>query len=285
MIKYLKGIHETVDYKENTNICLYMNEKTENYPAHWHTALEIIMPLENQYTIIHNQDIHIIETDEIVIILPGVIHTLRAPHTGKRIIFQAELSVLNSIKEFKSILSFLPPIFNISKDSFPSIHPKLHQSMLVIEEEYSIDNTLSEAIIYSRLIEMFVLIGRNYSVNWDKEESGSLKQKEYTEKFLSICYYIDNHCAEELTLDKISALAGFSKFHFTRLFKQFTNVSFYKYVNQKRIALAEIFLIDPELTITEVALRSGFSSPSAFVRMFKLIKNCTPTQFRQMYSS
>lgn len=285
MIKYLNGIHETVDYKENTNICLYMNAKTEDYPAHWHTALEIIMPLENKYTVIHNQDTHIIEPDEIVILLPGVIHTLKAPKIGKRIIFQAELSVLNSIKEFKSILSLLPPIFKISNDSFPAIHSKLHQSMLGIEEEYRKDNTLSEAIIYARLIEMFVLIGRNYSVKWDKEESGSLKQKEYTEKFLFICDYIDNHCAEELTLDNISALAGFSKFHFIRLFKQFTNVTFYKYVNQKRIALAENLLINAELTITDVALQSGFSSPSAFVRMFKLIKNCTPTQFRQMYTS
>lgn len=54
MIKYLKGIHEIVDYKENTNICLYMNEKTEDYPAHWHTALEIIRVQQRQYIIRSN---------------------------------------------------------------------------------------------------------------------------------------------------------------------------------------------------------------------------------------
>ncbi len=81
----------------------------------------------------------------------------------------------------------------------------------------------------------------------------------------------------------ILPLAGFSKYHFTRLFKNFTGTSFYKYLNKKRIEHAEKLLVDPELSITEVALQSGFSSLSAFIRMFKLIKDCTPTEFRNLY--
>ena len=57
----------------------------------------------------------------------------------------------------------------------------------------------------------------------------------------------------------------------------------YKYLNKKRIEYAEKLLVDPELSITEVALQSGFSSLSAFIRMFKLIKDCTPTEFRNLY--
>jgi len=81
----------------------------------------------------------------------------------------------------------------------------------------------------------------------------------------------------------VADITGFSKYHFTRLFKQFTNISFYKYLNQKRIANAETLLINPDMSITEVALHSGYTSLSAFIRMFKLIKNCTPTEFRHMY--
>ena len=80
------------------------------------------------------------------------------------------------------------------------------------------------------------------------------------------------------------ARAGFSKYHFTRLFKQFANTSFYKYLNQKRIEQAERLLINPQLSITEVSLASGFSSLSAFIRMFRLLKGCTPTEYRAMYN-
>ncbi len=34
MIDNLQGIHETVDYKADTQICLYYNEEAENYPPH-----------------------------------------------------------------------------------------------------------------------------------------------------------------------------------------------------------------------------------------------------------
>ena len=133
---------------------------------------------------------------------------------------------------------------------------------------------------------MFTLIGRNLSRQADYITVGDRgKQDEYLEKFLDICDYITEHCAEDLTLDDIANMSGFSKFYFSRLFKQFTNVSFYKYVNQKRIAMAEQLLIEPQNSVTDVALNCGFSSLSSFIRMFKIVKGCTPTEFRSMYKS
>ncbi|MFA9466369.1 MAG: helix-turn-helix domain-containing protein [Velocimicrobium sp.] len=283
MIENLKGIHETVNYKENTNIRLYDNTEAEDYPAHWHTPIEIIMPLENFYSVFYNNHVFELNPGEIIIICPGVIHTLKAPKIGRRIIFQAELSMFHEIKELESVLSLLNPTFIITPKSLPSIHGKLYQYMLEIMEEYKKDSSLTETIIYSRLLEMFALIGRSHVKNIPLLDTGNIKQKEYTEKFIFICNYISEHCTEELTLEEVASYAGFSKYHFTRLFKQFTNISFYKYVNKKRIATAETLLINPQLTITDVALRSGFSSPSAFIRMFKILKSCTPTEFRQMY--
>ncbi len=78
-------------------------------------------------------------------------------------------------------------------------------------------------------------------------------------------------------------LSSFSKFYFSRLFKQFTDVSFYKYVNQKRIEKAAKMLTEPNISITNVALSCGFESLSSFIRMFKIVKGCTPTEFRNMY--
>ena len=58
-----------------------------------------------------------------------------------------------------------------------------------------------------------------------------------------------------------------------------------KFLNQKRIEYAKSLLLDPELAVTEVAAQSGFSSLSAFLRMFKQLNLCTPTEFRSMYDS
>lgn len=46
MIENLNGIHETVKYKEYSNVKLFINAEAEDYPIHWHTPMEIIMPLK-----------------------------------------------------------------------------------------------------------------------------------------------------------------------------------------------------------------------------------------------
>ena len=88
----------------------------------------------------------------------------------------------------------------------------------------------------------------------------------------------------DLSLEEVASLAGFSKYHFSRLFKQFTNVSFYQFLSQNRIYTAEKLLAVPEMSVTTVAYKSGFTSLSSFIRMFKLIKGVTPSEYRNMYT-
>ncbi len=283
MIETLHGIQETVNFKENTNIRLYNNDEAENYPKHWHAPLEIVMPTQNYYRAICSNISYELREGDIIIINPGVIHSLEAPPEGKRFIFQADYSILRGIKELEATLSSIAPAFLITPEDAPVAHTHIQQLIYAIADEYFSDAPMSEASIYAKLLEIFICIGRECSPtrNFDVNTS---KRKEYTEKFAFICEYINEHCTENISLDDAAQLAGFSKFHFSRLFKCFTNVSYYKYVNQKRIAFAENLLIDPELSVTEVALRSGFDSLSSFIRMFKIIKGVTPTEFKNMYA-
>ena len=99
---------------------------------------------------------------------------------------------------------------------------------------------------------------------------------------MKVCNYISDHCTENISIDRLASLAGFSKFHFARLFKQFSGMSCYEYLTQQRIAHAERLLIQPNLSITEVAMHSGFNSLSTFNRIFKSAKNCTPSEYKRL---
>ncbi|MDD2958614.1 MAG: AraC family transcriptional regulator [Lachnospiraceae bacterium] len=284
MIKHLNGIHETVNFREDTNICLYDNNEYEEYPTHWHTPIEIIMPVENSYSVKYREDATFLRENDILLICPGILHSIPAAH-GRRYIFQAEIYSVLLIKELESVLTILSPAILITPENSPAIYDRMHEIVLEIVQEYKQAPAMCEASIYAKLTEMIVALGRIHTdscVHFDVSHS---KQKEYIDKFMSICNYISEHCTEDLNLDMVSGLSGFSKYHFTRLFKQFTNVSFYKYLNQKRIAKAEQLLIDPTMSVTDVSLSSGFSSLSAFIRMFKIIKGCTPSEFRSMYDT
>lgn len=283
MIENLRGLSETVNFKKHTGFRLYDNTDYESYPDHWHTALEIIMPLENSYIVKVEGTPYTLETGDILIISSGVIHSMQ-PVEGQRIIFQPDYHLLNQIHEADSVLNLLSPVRLITPKTDPDIYNQLKELILDIKEEYFGNDFLSEAVIYEKMLRFFILIGRKYYNNASSFDGPHNKQKEYMEKFMAICNYINEHCAENLTLEDTAKMAGFSKYHFTRLFKQFSGLSFYKYVNKKRIEKAEQLLINPSISVTEAALQSGFTSLSAFIRMFKLMKGCTPTEFRDMYT-
>ncbi len=283
MIEILHGTHETVNFHQGSSFQLFDNTDNEEYPIHWHPELEIIMPLRNIYTAVIDEHVYELREGDILIIGSGVLHHL-LKQEGERIIFQPAFSLLHNIGELESVLSLIAPVILITPEKDPDIYTKIHDLILEMKEEYFVESPLTEAAIYYRLIEMFVLIGRKYNETLENfKGTGGQKKKEYAEKFMSVCSYINDHCIEDLSLEEVADLAGFSKYHFTRLFKNFTGMTFYKYLNQKRIAHAEKLLIDPEISITEVALHSGFNNLSTFIRMFKLVKGCTPTEFRSMY--
>lgn len=283
MIENLSGMHETVNYRQDTQVRLYNNNEYEDYPPHWHTPFEVIMPTENTYRAICGEQQYDLRTGDILIICPGTVHELFAPPQGVRIIFQANLAALG-IRELDFLSAMMSPAMLISRETHPSIHREVHDLMLQIRDDYLEGLPYPETAIYSHFLQIIVLIGRDYAGKAQKSiDATAPKQKEYLDKITQICSYINEHYTEDLTLEDIAERAGFSKFHFTRLFRQVTNTSFYKYLSQKRIAHAKELLISGKYSIMEVAYLSGFSSHGSFTRMFKLLTGSTPNEFRKMY--
>ena len=285
MIKVLNGVKETVSFEEDSVLMLYDNTDYEEYPTHWHTPIEIIMPIESGYKVECNGIPFDLRVGDVIIIPPGVLHHIYAEN-GRRLIFQADTKILNTFKEFDSFFSFIQPAVVITPEEFPTIHEETTRLMNDILTEYFSNAPLKEAAVYAKLLQLLMMVGRVYTGRPDKfADIKPSKQQEYMEKFINVCDYINKHCTEDLCLEDVAEMAGFSKYHFSRLFKEFANTSFYKYLNVRRIAYAEKLLLDPEINVTEAAVRSGFNSISAFMRMFKNIKGCTPTEFRNLYTS
>ena len=276
---------EKVNFQKDSSIRIWYNEQNHNYDKHCHNALEIIMPVENHYDVdASDQNYHLLP-GEILIIPSGEMHALYAPETGKRFIFQFDVSGISQMKGYTSIQSLMTSCLHITKLSFPQIYGDIYQILIQIRNEYFSSNEFRELAIYSHLINLFVSIGRNHINDMDLfPNTKSHKQQEYLQKFNDVLDYIDSHYTEELTLDDIADFSGFSKYHFTRLFKQYTDSTFYDYLSFRRIKSAEELLAKPELSITEIALQSGFSSISTFNRIFKQKKGCTPSEYRSLYS-
>lgn len=97
----------------------------------------------------------------------------------------------------------------------------------------------------------------------------------------SVFQYVDTNYQERIDLDDISKSIGFSKYYFTKFFKENTGVTFLDYLNNYRIKKAEWRIIEEDETIAEIAYNCGFNSIKTFNRLFKNIVGCTPMKYRR----
>lgn len=283
MIEMLNGLRETIFCRDIEGIKVYHNDEYEDYPMHWHMALEIIMPIKNIYTLIINGNKIVVNEGDFLIIPPGELHEIIAPPYGERIIMQVEYSLLSKLKGMDSLVRILQPYRLIKYEENPDLVKELYLSLTEIEKEYFSNETFKEVSVFSMILQFCVILGR---ASLDVEDIfpniTTNKQQEYIEKFMSVCNYITAHCNENITIEEMAAFIGFSKFHFCRLFKQFTGDSFNDYLNLQRVMYAEKLLISSDISITEVAMQSGFNSISTFNRIFKQYKNCTPSKYKSV---
>jgi AraC family transcriptional regulator len=104
----------------------------------------------------------------------------------------------------------------------------------------------------------------------------------YAAKFSKVFDHIDIHLGEALTLEQLSEVANFSKYHFHRQFSEYVGISVIRYVQLMRLKRASYRLVFNRLDrITDIALDAGFENPESFSRAFKNTFGQSPTEFRR----
>lgn len=95
--------------------------------------------------------------------------------------------------------------------------------------------------------------------------------------------YIEVNLGSELTLKKISAVAGLSPNYFSTQFKRINGVSLWDYITTKRIekAVKRIRHSNGDCTMLEIALQCGFNNTANFNKAFKKHTGITPSQLRK----
>jgi AraC family transcriptional regulator len=97
-----------------------------------------------------------------------------------------------------------------------------------------------------------------------------VSRAEYRSRIEQVVVYINEHLGEPLDLKTVAGVSLFSPYHFHRIFHGALGETPQAYINRLRVERAANFLTKSTgMTVTEVALICGFSSPSSFARTFK----------------
>ncbi|MFS1512732.1 AraC family transcriptional regulator [Chengkuizengella sp. SCS-71B] len=112
-----------------------------------------------------------------------------------------------------------------------------------------------------------------------------LLHQEYVSRINLVQDYIERNINNVFTLEELSAISGFSKYHFHRIFGSIMNETLYNYINRQKLEKAASFLLHaPHKTITEIALDLCFANSAMFARSFKKYYGMSATEYRLTYS-
>lgn len=275
----LKQLERHVD----DSVRMYINRESDDYPRHWHNSYEVIMPIENTYSVAVAEETYVLQPYDILIIPSGVVHEIYAPESGKRYFFMIDQSEFYDIEGIAAVQHcFYPCVFFGHNDESSEL-AGIRDALAQVTDEFEENDYFARTSIRLWLGVFFVRSSRWLMEKGQMTQAiASAKRHQTTAILLDVCNYIAKNCHEKLCLDDIAAYSGYSKYHFARIFKSFSGMNLYEFYMRQRISLCERLLADSSLTITEVALQAGFDSIATFNRIFKRYENATPSQFRQM---
>jgi AraC family transcriptional regulator of arabinose operon len=100
------------------------------------------------------------------------------------------------------------------------------------------------------------------------------------QKIDTILQYIDDHLADNVTVEDLARQVYLHPNYFIVFFKSLLGVSPIQYVNQRRMETAKTLLARPESSVSDVAAQVGMQI-YYFSRMFKANTGLTPSRFRK----
>lgn len=109
----------------------------------------------------------------------------------------------------------------------------------------------------------------------------SQSRNEYLRRIYKVQDYIESNINDSLSIENLANVAGFSKFHFHRIFKGMMDEPLSRYVNRLKLERAtHLLTYRMDMTITDIAYYFGFTDSAVFSRTFKNYYGVSPSYYR-----
>lgn len=115
--------------------------------------------------------------------------------------------------------------------------------------------------------------------NRAKAESDAYEQR----TVIGIVQYMQNHLAEEISLNVLAEQFHLSAQYISQLFKNEIGVNFLAYLTNIRMEKAKKLLLSSSLSIAEISEKSGYGDYRVFTKVFKKTEGVTPSQYRRNF--
>lgn len=257
------------------------------FPSHWHNEFELNFIRSGTAVFFCNGIQYTPEEGDIFIFQPNQTHGMSALE-NKKIYYDTLLfssKVFGSFSERGNHLVISPLVSGeafvqlpISRNS--AGYDVIHKVVESVFDASKSDDALSDLLAKSELQRLFYYL-HIYGHIVYRQNNGSADEV----RIRPVLAYIDQHYAEDLSLDTLAQLIPLSKSYLMFYFKRITGTSIVTYITQIRIRNACELLLSTSKQVVQIAMECGFDNLSNFNRQFKKHTGCSPSVYRKTYSS
>lgn len=150
-----------------------------------------------------------------------------------------------------------------------------------IQKEYDIVDGYSDCCIrqlFQYLIINLVRLDRNTK---DIKEFIANSNNKTNQDMIIAAKYIAENFKNDITLKDVASHLNLNPSYFSSKFKAFNNIGFAEYLRNIRINHAEWYLIETDLSLSDIASECGFCNSNYFGYTFKLVNGVSPSEFRK----
>lgn len=250
------------------------------FALHWHDEVEIIYVQQGLLNLTIDKMEYLGKAGDIFVVNSRVIHQMSVTVTPtvyvtalfplESMLFQVEDSVMAAYLRplMEGQLRFPTSVPN----TVPQIQEKMERIISLFHEAPEYYQLLIRVSLLDLLCEFFT----HHLMEKPEEET------RYKEKHREILAYIQANYLREITLDSISEAFHMVPKYFSRYFKNTFHISLTEYINRLRLENAADLLRHTDMSITEIALRTGFNSSSYFNKRFREEFHKTPREYRAL---
>ena len=245
---------------------------------HWHTNLEMIRVLEGELSLTLDNRTRVLRAGEIAFINSETVHGATPNDSSYQcIVFNlAFLKTGNSLCDgfIDNLLSHSAYLTEFPRDSAVT----------------KIVNDIFDELANEKDGAPFKAIGLYHTLLGEIQEKelfnshlplSSVHDEKKVVKLKTVLKFIRENFDKDITLEDMSAVAGFSGKYFCKFFKDMTGTTPVNYLLTYRIERAARKLLGSDLSVTQIAYDCGFNDLSYFIKTFKTFKKVSPKDYRK----
>ncbi|NPV91940.1 MAG: AraC family transcriptional regulator [Firmicutes bacterium] len=259
--------------------------RIDEYPYHWHSAVEIILVLEGKAEVTLCGEAHLLKEGGVAVVNVDEPHRIKKNGRDNRLLFvQIDPSFCRSVDpEFEYVLFQCCSTYHEAEapEKYRRLKEHLARLVLLLDEEAGPNHEASVKFCLEEL-----LVYMTHSFDYLRYGAGTRRiGNRLVRRYRQIYEYTRQKPVVRNSLAELAKAAGITQQHMSGDIKEKYGYSLRELINSGYCMQAARLLLSTDGMIYEISAECGFSDPKYLIKSFRQFYHCTPSEFRRRHKT